>query len=41
MGAKLLGGAIAAVSLTVDAVKHLAWFVSHQISDSSRDKSEL
>ena len=33
MGRKLIGGAMGAVSLAADAVKHLAWFVSHQISD--------
>jgi hypothetical protein len=37
---KLIGGAIGAVSLAAEAVKHMVWYVSHQVSGSPRDKGE-
>jgi hypothetical protein len=40
MGQKLIGGAIGAVSLAADAVKHVVWYVSHQVSGSPRNKGE-
>jgi hypothetical protein len=40
MGRKLIGGAVGAVSLAADAVRHVLWYVSHQVSGSARDKSE-
>jgi hypothetical protein len=36
MGRKLLGGASAAVSLAAGAVRHVVWYVSHQVSASPR-----
>jgi hypothetical protein len=38
MGKKLLGGASAAVSLAAGAVRHVAWYLSHQVSGSPRDE---
>jgi len=38
MGRKLIGGAVGALSLAADAVKHVVWYVSHQVSGSPRDK---
>ncbi|HEX4760123.1 MAG TPA: hypothetical protein VH256_04950 [Thermoleophilaceae bacterium] len=40
MGRKLIGGAAGVVSLAAEAVKHVAWYVSHQVSGSPRDKGE-
>jgi hypothetical protein len=34
--AKIFGGALGAVNVAGDLAKHLAWYVSHQIRDSSR-----
>jgi hypothetical protein len=39
MARKLLGGASAAVSLAAGAVRHVAWYLSHQISSHPRDES--
>jgi hypothetical protein len=39
MGRKLLGGASTAVSLAAGAVRHVFWYVSHQVSASPRDES--
>jgi hypothetical protein len=36
MGRKLLGGASTAVSLAAGAVRHVVWYVSHQVSGSPR-----
>jgi hypothetical protein len=36
MGRKLLGGASTAVSLAAGAVRHVVWYVSHQVSASPR-----
>jgi hypothetical protein len=36
MGRKLLGGASTAVSLAAGAVKHVVWYVAHQVSSSPR-----
>jgi hypothetical protein len=38
MGRKLLGGAAAAVSMAAGAVRHVVWYVSHQVSGSPRDE---
>jgi hypothetical protein len=40
MGRKLIGAAVGALSLAADAVKHVVWYVSHQVSGSPRDKGE-
>jgi hypothetical protein len=37
MGRKLLGGASAAVSLAAGAVRHVAWYLSHQVSGRARE----
>jgi hypothetical protein len=37
MGKKLLGGATGALSLAADVVRHVAWYVSHQVSGRPRD----
>jgi hypothetical protein len=36
MGRKLLGGASTAVSLAAGAVRHVVWYVTHQVSASPR-----
>jgi hypothetical protein len=33
---KIVGGALGAVSVAGDLARHVAWYVSHQIRDSSR-----
>jgi hypothetical protein len=33
---KIVGGALGAVSVAGDLAKHLAWYLSHQMRDSSR-----
>ena len=38
MPMKLIGAAIGTVALAADAVKHVAWYVSHQVSGRPRDK---
>jgi hypothetical protein len=40
MGRKLIGGAVDAVSIAAEAVKHVVWYVSHQVSGRPRDKGE-
>jgi hypothetical protein len=37
MARKLLGGASTAVSLAAGAVRHVVWYVSHQVSGSPRE----
>jgi hypothetical protein len=39
MAKKLIGGAVGAVGLAADVAKHLAWYVSHQMSSQPRDPS--
>jgi hypothetical protein len=39
MARKLLGGAAGMVSLAADVARHLAWYVSHQVSGQARDAS--
>jgi hypothetical protein len=39
MARKLLGGASAAVSFAAGAVRHVAWYLSHQIRGHPRDES--
>jgi hypothetical protein len=36
MAGKLIGGAVDAVKIAAGAVKHVAWYVSHQIDRRSR-----
>jgi hypothetical protein len=36
MGRKLLGGASTAVSMAAGAVRHVVWYVSHQVNGSPR-----
>jgi hypothetical protein len=38
MARKLLGSAGAAVSLAAGAVRHVVWYVAHQVSGSPRDE---
>ena len=38
MAKKLLGSAAAAVSLAAGAVRHVAWYVSHQVSGRPREE---
>jgi hypothetical protein len=33
---KIVGGALGAVSVAGNLARHVAWYVSHQIRDSSR-----
>jgi hypothetical protein len=33
---KIVGGALGAVSAAGDVARHLAWYLSHQVRDSSR-----
>jgi hypothetical protein len=33
---KIVGGALGAVSVAGDLAKHVAWYLSHQMRDSSR-----
>jgi len=40
MARKLLGGAAGVVSLAADVARHLAWYVSHQVSGRPRDADE-
>jgi hypothetical protein len=35
---KLLDGASSAVSLAAGAVRHVVWYVAHQVSGSPRDE---
>jgi hypothetical protein len=37
MAKKVLGGAVGAVELAVDAARHLAWYVSHQVQARPKD----
>jgi hypothetical protein len=37
MGRKLLGGASTALSLAAGAVRHVVWYVSHQVGGSPRE----
>jgi hypothetical protein len=38
MKGKILGGAAGALSLVADVARHVAWFVSHQIERSPRER---
>jgi len=38
MGRKLMGGALGAVSVATNAMRHVVWYVSHQMSGRPRDK---
>jgi hypothetical protein len=33
---KIVGGALGAVSVAGDLARHLAWYLAHQVRDSSR-----
>ncbi len=34
---KVLGGAVNALEMAVDAARHMAWYVSHQVTGQPRD----
>jgi hypothetical protein len=36
MAGKLIGGAVGAVKIAAGVVKHVAWYVAHQIDHRSR-----
>jgi hypothetical protein len=38
MVGKMIGGAVGVVSVATDVVKHVVWYLSHQVSGSPRDK---
>ena len=37
MAKKVLGGAVSALEMAADAARHMAWYVSHQLSGQARD----
>jgi len=37
MTKKVFGGAVGALELAVDAARHLAWYVSHQVHPRPKD----
>jgi hypothetical protein len=37
MAKKVLGGAVGALELAVDAARHVAWYVSHQVNPRPKD----
>jgi hypothetical protein len=37
MARKLLGGAAGVLSVAADVARHVAWYVSHQVSGRPRD----
>jgi hypothetical protein len=37
MAKKVLGGAVSAFELAVDAARHMAWYVSHQVTGQPRN----
>jgi hypothetical protein len=37
MAKKVLGSAVGALELAVDAARHVAWYVSHQVSSQPKD----
>ena len=37
MGKKIVGGAVGALGLAADVARHLAWYVSYQVSGQARD----
>jgi hypothetical protein len=39
MAKKLLGSAAGAIELAADVARHVAWYVSHQVSGKPRDAS--
>jgi hypothetical protein len=38
MTKKLLGGAAGAIGLAAEVARHVAWYVTHQIHGSPRDR---
>jgi hypothetical protein len=40
MTKKLLGGALSAVSATLDVARHVAWFLSHQVGGHPRPRED-
>jgi hypothetical protein len=40
MAKKVLGGAVSAFELAVDAARHMAWYVSHQVTGQPRDLND-
>jgi hypothetical protein len=40
MAKKVLGGAVNAFEIAVDAARHVAWYVSHQVTGQPRDVND-
>jgi hypothetical protein len=40
LAAKVVGGAAGVLGLTVDVVKHVAWYLSHRIDSRPRERSQ-
>ncbi len=40
MAKKVLGGAVNALEMAVDAARHVAWYVSHQVTGQPRDLND-
>jgi hypothetical protein len=40
MARKLLGGAFSALTIAAGAVRHVAWYVGHQLGGEPRDKED-
>jgi hypothetical protein len=41
MAKKLIGGAATALGLAADVARHVAWYVSYQVSGSARDDEDV
>ena len=37
MAKKVLGGAVSALEVAADVARHMAWYVSHQVTGQPRD----
>jgi len=40
MARKLIGGATSAISLAAGVVRHVAWYVAHQLGGEPREKQD-
>jgi hypothetical protein len=40
MARKLIGGALGAISIAAGAVRHVAWYVNHQLGGQPREKQD-
>jgi len=40
MGTRILGGALGVIGTAIDAVRHIAWFVTYHVDGSTRDADE-